>query len=297
MKIGISLKLNAYTPEAYAYQEYLVTRGHSVQLDYEHLLDSDNDINIYFMGLRPFWKKKNMRAVEVHEYQSLSTPPHATIKDLIKKTINRKPSGRIFLNEKVQNTLNFQDRIPSIQRDMGVDAALYQKKSDNPIYDIVYCGSIAGREGLVETIVQLAKLDLKILIIGAVTSSIIEVFEPYKKNIILQGRVERSELAMLYRDCRFGLNYTPDIYPFNIQTSTKTLEYLASGLNIISNKYQWIEVFSLNHSYQPIWLDSITSKNDLFSDTYGEVKVDMNSYKWSNILEQSNFENFLLKMV
>ncbi|MFV5369509.1 glycosyl transferase [Acinetobacter junii] len=297
MKIGISLKLNAYTPEAYAYQEYLVAKGHSVQLDYEHLLDSNNDINIYFMGFRPFWKKKVARALEIHEYQSLSTPPYAIIKDFVKKSINKKPSGRIFLNEKVQNTLNFQDKVPSIRRDMGVDAALYQKKSDNPIYDIVYCGSIAGREGLVETIVQLAKLDFKILIIGAVTSNILEIFEHYKKNIILQGRVERGELPMLYRECRFGLNYTPDIYPFNIQTSTKTLEYLASGLNIISNKYQWIESFSMSHNYQPIWLDSITSKDDLFSDTYGEVEVDMNSYKWSNILEQSNFEKFLLKMV
>lgn len=297
MKIGISLKQNAYTPEAYAYQEYLIARGHSIQLDYEHLLDNNNDINIYFMGVRPFWKKKLIKAIEVHEYQSLSTPPYAIFKDIVKKTINNKPSGRIFLNEEVENTLQFKDSIPSIRRDMGVDEALYQRKSDNPIYDIVYCGSILGRQGLVEAIIQLANLDLKILIIGTVTSEIEQIFRLSKKNITLLGRVERSELPKLYRECRFGLNFTPDIYPFNIQTSTKTLEYLASGLSVISNKYQWIEDFALNHDYQPIWLESISSKDDLISNINNHVQVDMHIYKWSNILENSGFENFLLKLV
>ncbi|SEO84347.1 glycosyltransferase [Acinetobacter sp. yr461] len=297
MKIGISLKQNAYTPEAYAYQEYLIARGHSIQLDYEHLLDNNNDINIYFMGVRPFWKKKRIKAIEVHEYQSLSTPPYAILKDIVKKTINSKPSGRIFLNEEVENTLQFKDSIPSIRRDMGVDEALYQQKSDNPIYDIVYCGSILGRQGLVEAIIQLANLDLKILIIGTVTSEIEQIFKLSQKNITLLGRVERSELPKLYRECRFGLNFTPDIYPFNIQTSTKTLEYLASGLSVISNKYQWIEEFALNHDYQPIWLESISSKDDLISNINNDVQVDMHIYKWGNILENSGFENFLLKLV
>ena len=56
MKIGIPLSSFAYTPEAYAYEKYLKKLGHQIQLDYE--LDPDNDINIYFMGTRPFWKKK-----------------------------------------------------------------------------------------------------------------------------------------------------------------------------------------------------------------------------------------------
>lgn len=297
MKIGISLKQNAYTPEAYAYQEYLAVKGHNVQLDYENLLDNDNDINIYFMGVRPFWKKKVIKAIEVHEYQSLSTPPYAIIKDLLKKSINSKPSGRIFLNKRVEDTLKFKDGIPSIRRDMGVDASLYQRKSDNPIYDIVYCGSILGRQGLVEAIIQLAKLDLKILIIGSFTDEIENYFKTYKKNITLLGRVERTELPKLYRECRFGLNFTPDIYPFNIQTSTKTLEYLASGLDVISNKYQWIEEFSLTHNYQPIWLESLSTKDNLLSDMHRNTEINMDIYKWSTILEHCDFENFLLKLV
>lgn len=40
------------------------------------------------------------------------------------------------------------------------------------------------------------------------------------------GPVNRDQLPEIYKNARFGLNYTPDIYPYNVQTSTKTLEYL-----------------------------------------------------------------------
>ena len=49
--IGISLKRNYYSPEAYAYRDYLVKNGWNVQLDYEEFLSSENDITIMFLGL------------------------------------------------------------------------------------------------------------------------------------------------------------------------------------------------------------------------------------------------------
>lgn len=58
MKIGIILSKYAYTPEAYAYEKFLKNNGHQVQLEYE--LDPNNDVNIYFMGNRPFWKKSSL---------------------------------------------------------------------------------------------------------------------------------------------------------------------------------------------------------------------------------------------
>lgn len=58
MKVGIPLSTR-YTPEAYAYEKYLKAMGHEVQLDYN--LDPNNDINIHFMGTRPFWKSNKGR--------------------------------------------------------------------------------------------------------------------------------------------------------------------------------------------------------------------------------------------
>lgn len=288
MNIGIPLSKTAYTPEAYAYEKYLKEMGHQVQLDYE--LDPNNDINIFFMGIRPFWKKEEGRAIEIHEYQSLSTPPYAKLKNLSKRILNKKPNGRIFLNEFVHQSLNFNDDIPYIYRDMGVDKVLFQTPSKNPLYDIVYCGSISGRAGLIETLLKLSKI-YKVAVVGRVTEQ--EQILLQIKNITLLGQVSRDQLPEIYSNAHFGLNYTPDIYPFNIQTSTKTLEYLASGLNVISNKYFWVEDFFKKISYQPIWLDESIALNidNLLSRS---IHIpNMEHYPWGKVLDRSNLDGFL----
>lgn len=289
MNIGIPLSRYAYTPEAYAYEKYLKKFGHQIQLDYD--LDPDNDINIYFMGIRPFWKIEQGRAIEIHEYQSLSTPPYAKLKNFSKKILNSKPAGRIFLNNFVHQDLNFNDKIPYIYRDMGVDKALFQTPSKNPLYDIIYCGSISSRPGLIENLLKLAK-SYKVVVVGAVNEreqALLRV-----KNITLLGRVSRNQLPEIYRNARFGLNYTPDAYPYNIQTSTKTLEYLASGLGIISNKYTWSESFFNKLNYQPIWLNfDMSLKNIEIDDIKSIDFLLIQKYSWNNILDNSNLNKFL----
>lgn len=285
MKIGIPLSQFAYTPEAYAYEKYLKEMGHQVQLDYE--LDPNNDINIFFMGTRPFWKKNEGRAIEIHEYHSLSTPPYAKLRNFSKKIINKKPAGRIFLNTFVHQSLNFNDDIPYIYRDMGVDEILFQTPSKNPLYDIIYCGSISGRSGLIENLLELAK-SYKVVVVGKITEQEHTLLQV--KNITLLGQVSRDELPEIYRNARFGLNYTPDIYPYNIQTSTKTLEYLASGLRVISNKYKWVESLEKSHNFGIVWLDQdiYNIGVDGFKNSYN-----VNCYSWNHILHNSGFLNFL----
>ena len=286
MKVGIPLSKHAYTPEAYAYEKYLKKNGHQVQLDYE--LDPNNDVNIYFMGTRPFWKKKEGRAIEIHEYQSLSTPPYARFKNFSKKIVNKQPSGRIFLNDLVHHDLNFTDDIPYIYRDMGVDEALFQSPSENPLYDIVYCGSISGRSGLIEVLRELAK-NYKVIVVGKVND--VEKNLLQHTNITLLGQVSRDQLPEIYRNSRFGLNYTPNIYPFNIQTSTKTLEYLASGLRVISNRYKWVELFDKSNNFEIIWLECL-GQYKCNIDSFNKV-YDLHDYSWNHILYNSGFLNFL----
>lgn len=290
MKVGIGLKECAYTPEAYAYKSYLEFNGISVQLEDEVCIDLNNDINIYFMGIRPFWNKYKGQAKEIHEYQSLSLNPHSCVKDLFKKHLNKKPHGRIFLNDVVKLGLNFSDNTPYIYRDMGVDEELFQVPSTNPEFDIVYCGSLEGRPGLIDEIIRLAKLGFKILVIGSINNAINESFKSHK-NIHLVGRVDRHEIAALYKNCRSGLNFTPDIYPFNVQTSTKTLEYIASGLNVITNRYEWIDKFSQIEDYNFLYVDHIREHSYFDAPVYDLEKI--KKYSWSNILNNANFINFL----
>lgn len=290
MQIGIGLKEHAYTPEAYAYKSYLEANGVSVQLESEVSIDPNNDVNIFFMGLRPFWRRYKGSAKEIHEYQSLSVNPHAQFKDFLKKSLNRKPSGRIFLNDIVKSGLNFKDNTPYIHRDMGVDEELFQKPLPNPEFDIVYCGSMTGRPGLIEELTRLANLGFKLLIIGSVNKEITETFKGYS-NIHLTGRVDRNEIPGLYKQCRSGLNFTPDIYPFNVQTSTKTLEYIASGLNVISNKYEWVDSFAKIEGYSFLYLNDINDYICFDLANYNSEQI--NKYSWNNILTEANFMNFI----
>ena len=290
MKVGIPLSKHAYTPEAYAYEKYLKKNGHQVQLEYE--LDPNNDVNIYFMGTRPFWKKREGRAIEIHEYQSLSTPPYAHFKNFTKKIVNKRPNGRIFLNKFVHHDLSFSDNIPYIYRDMGVDESFFQSPSENPLYDIIYCGSITGRNGLIEILRRFAG-NYKVVVVGNVSE--LERSLLKHENITILGRVERKDLPEIYRNSRFGLNFTPDLYPYNIQTSTKTLEYLASGLTVLSNKYEWICKFSKQNKIKVLWLENHYSfDSDL---VISNIDVDLGKFTWENILLNSKFENFLREIL
>ena len=57
IRIGIKINRISYTPEAYAYANYLTKKGFIVDLNYKEKLRKDNDIEINFMGFRPFWIK------------------------------------------------------------------------------------------------------------------------------------------------------------------------------------------------------------------------------------------------
>lgn len=286
MKVGITKKEHSYTPEAYAYKDYLEKYGHIVQLDYDTNLDPNNDINIFFLGLKPFWYRKKGNAIEIHEYQSLSTGSYPKFKDCIKKTLNRKPDKRIFLNQIVRDGFQFNDSIPFLYRDMGIDASFFTPLNSVPEYDIVYCGSISGREGLIEVILKLSQ-KYNIIVIGDISNDVRTLFQT--SGVTMTGRLERKYIPDIYKKCRFGLNYTPDIYPFNIQTSTKTLEYLASGLGIISNRYKWSQEFCLKHNINFHWYEN---GNVLFSD-FVDYSNNVKIYEWERMLESINFIKFI----
>jgi hypothetical protein len=287
--IGISLKRNYYTPEAYAYKDYLTKNGWDVQLDYEEFLSSKNDITIMFLGVDPVWKKNRFKKI-IHDYPSLSTGKFPKTKNLVKKYINRKPDGRIFLNSFVENEFNFKKCENSININAGVDSLFFDKVEENKEYDLVYSGSILGRDGLISELQRLAILGLRILIIGEVDNNLRNYLK-LQGDVHFSGRVKRCELPGLYRLAKAGLSISPDIYPFNSQTTIKTLEYLASGIGLVSNHYGWINQFSDKYNYQPLWTGSLKTKDDF--DRFEFSEIDMLEFSWGNIFKNVNFNNFV----
>ena len=103
--------------------------------------------------------------------------------------------------------------------------------------------------------------------------------------------MKRCELPGLYRLAKAGLSISPDIYPFNSQTTIKTLEYLASGIGLVSNHYGWINQFSDKYNYQPLWTGSLKTKDDF--DRFEFSEIDMLEFSWGNIFKNVNFNNFV----
>lgn len=298
MKVGITLSKHAYTPESYAYYDFLISKGFNVQLDY--ILDPNNDINIDIMGIQPFWTERKAKCIKIHEYQSLSTRPFAELKNIIKRNINEKPNGRIYLNDFVRSEMCFSDSIPFIIRDMGIDKNFFQTPNEEPDFDITYCGSISGRKGLIEEIIRLSIIGLKIQVIGSIELKTVQIFKKYA-NIKILGRVCRSEIPELYKNSKCGLNFVPDIYPFNKQTSTKVLEYIASDLIVLSNKYEWISDFSDNNNFNINWLNHINDIQDIETiyrnNVENKSKLNLEDREWNNLLDRCGFDKFLLSLV
>ena len=295
ISIGIKINKISYTPEAYAYANYFKNKGFIVDLNYKEKLKKNNDIVINFMGFRPFWVNFiNKNTLEIHEYTSLSTKPLPKIKDKIKYFFNSKPAGRIFMSKYIKESFNFKDNVPFIFREMGADPEMYKKNNNEKEFDIVYCGSVLYREGLIDIIENLAKLNLKILIIGFYDNKTFDRFQKYQ-NIKMLGRIERYQIPEYYSKCKVGLNFTPNIHPLNLQSSTKTIEYCAAGLGVISSKYKWINDFAKDRKANFLWIDEIKSKSDF--EKFNFISPNVDDLSWPNILDNCNLDKFILKVM
>lgn len=293
MKLSILLTGQAYLPEAYAYQCYLMSRGWDVRLCPPGEPEYKADIVMSFQPERlPDLATYGCRVV--HEYHSLPTGSFPRIRQFVKKRLIRSPDGRIFLNPVVRSKFGFEDSVPFIDRDMGVDDAFFHNDVVKKDFDIVYCGSIGGRAGIVECVEALSKMELRLLIIGQPTADFATRFDAMP-NISMIGPLPREQVPMMIRRARYGLNFTPDIYPLNIQTSTKTLEYLAAGLGVISNRYTWAERFFSDGKKPVVWLDTLLRENmDLIDPS---VEIDMTAYSWSRILDDAKLDTFLRSLI
>ena len=291
--IGISLKRNYYTPEAFAYRDYLESEGWSVQLDYEELLSPENEITILFLGFDPCWTKNKFKKV-IHDFPSASTGAFPKIKNRIKRSVNRTPDGRIFFDDFVKQEYNFKDHTKSINISAGIDQLFFNKGALTKEYDLVYSGAISGRNGISIELNRLSNLGLKILIIGEVSKSFRDLFFS-NKNVVFIGRVERDKLPDLYRLARAGLNFIPNAYPYHFQSSIKVLEYLATGIGLVECRRIWAQEFSEKNQYQPLWLEDLKTKDDF--DCFEFSEVDMLAFSWDSILKNANFNNFVSSLL
>ncbi len=274
--IAIEVTSKAFLPESYAYRDYF--RQHGFACDFVEKGSPDAlhyDAIVLFHGLHPFWCK--YPKFIIGEYHSLSTGSYSRIKDLVKRLINVRANLYIFLNEEVRKKLWFSKNTDYLTRSMGYNKADFEEfKSQNKVFDIVYCGSY--REGLYAELTRLADMGASIALVGPEN--------PIKhENITSFGRKIPKEARKIIAQAKYGLNYTPDVFPLNIQDSTKVIEYCAAGLGVITNRYQWVNAFEKQRHANFLSLESIRDISGIAE--YEFIVPDVTDLSWDTLMEKS----------
>lgn len=299
MTIYVVVSGKSFLPEAFAYKDFLKDAGEEALLTdpVGALKARDAELFIRFGG---FLRRRIFQSVpEIHEYHSASVGFFPRTKNFFKSTFSFAPEGYIFLNSFVEKQYHLASVVPRIYRDMGVESSFLNiRASSAKDYDLVYVGSVSRREGVLNTILNLASKGLKVAVAGSASTHDSKLLCD-EKNVFFCGEVNRFEVYDLISRSRAGLNYCPDVYPLKYQTCTKVMEYLVAGIPIVSNNYHWIREHSSSNGYSYVDIRQIESR-DFLPDDLSEFILELSKarrYCWENVLVESGFLPFVRSII
>lgn len=294
----------ASLPEIHAYAEYFSGQGHNVYSGFESVFEFEKNKNIkvdVVWEVKGFMGEKNYKdKLLVHDYPSLSTGIFPETKNKLKKYLNQKPDLRLFLNEDVRRDFNFTDNIPFLIRDMGIHSNFIKtyNRTEKFEYDFIYVGVVSearGIEHLLEMFVNEKNFEsYKFCLVGDYSNTIFEKFSKYS-NIFFVGKVPYESVPQYIMKSRICINYIPNKYPFNIQTSTKMLEYLSMGKPVLTTNYHWVRKFEKENN---IKLAKIEKTGFSVTEIENETKISNFSpenYTWDSVFEEINLNVEILK--
>lgn len=181
---------------------------------------------------------------------------------------------------------------------MGVDDCFFIK-NDNKNYDFVYVGEMSVERGITNILEKFAK-DLNtqsLLMIGEPEKLLYEKYKKFR-NIIFTGRVNYKEVPQIASQAEYAINYIPDKYPYNLQTSTKLLEYVAMNLKIVTTNYKWVNEFEKEKGMKfyivSDGLKELRIKNLL---NYRFKNNNISDLNWKNIIKKSEIKIILDKLL
>ncbi|MBS1598616.1 MAG: glycosyltransferase [Bacteroidetes bacterium] len=296
MKIAFIHSHKSFLPEIQAYQIFFSKTGINIEvIDSKKDKETDADVEWYFMGTSNKRKRKN--SIIIHEYASASTPPFQKGKNFIKRFYNTQPDYRLFLNEYVQQSLDFKDDVPYGIRDMGIDEVFLNNPTNKTKdYDFIYVGNVAPEREIEKLLTCFTRKDLEkrtILILSNDYEKLANRFVAFS-NIYFKGPVAHDQVPGFLSKAFFCINYIPDKEPFNQQTPVKFLEYLALGLPVISSRYSWIENFQKCYGGNYFFLEK-----DLSNFTWAKVNEfayscpDLQNWTWEKQIRRSGVLEFL----
>lgn len=299
LKILLVRSNKAFLPEIDAYIKFFNGTREFRAYDFNQLGSefeiNDFDIIWEFKGLGGYRRLKDR--ILIHEYASLSTGSFPYLKNKVKTKFNPKPNLRVFLNENVKKGFGFTDGVDYCYRDMGIDESFINTRSENKEYDFVYIGSICRDRGIDKLLVSFIEKRMgKLCLVGNVED---DLYTKYKSNkdLIFTGKVPYSEVPKIASKAVYGINYIPNRYPYNIQTSTKLLEYLALGLKVITTDYKWVRQFEKKHGCNFFKLDPAKNRFEKnLSEHEYRTNFNADDFLWPNIIRKSGIMNKLIAL-
>jgi glycosyltransferase involved in cell wall biosynthesis len=252
------------------------------------------DVEWHFMG----WQvQRNKNKITIHEYASASVPPFSKLKDSIKKLINAQPDYRLFNNEYVQQQFQQNDHVPFGIRNYGIRShANVVLPSPQKKYDFVYVGTL-DKSRQPELLLNCFATGLlrhhSLLVLSRNYHSLSSRYAA-AGNITFKGPIPYNEVYSHIQQARFGINYMPDVAPYNVQTSAKFIDYAACRLPVVTSDYAWVRNFQNsyggNYFYLQPNLQNFTWEN---VNNFSYAQPDLGSWTYEKQLMQSGVLAFL----
>ena len=148
---------------------------------------------------------------------------------------------------------------------------------------------------MLATIERLARLGRRALVVGSPPPHD-DLSRFVGLPVTFAGPLRRADIPAALASARFGLNDTPDVFPYNRQTSIKTLEYAAAGLGIIANRYAWVQDFAVKYEVPILWLDDVIKMGPGAAERLTRTWFDpaqLAQIEWGRLLDSIGFVGFL----
>lgn len=302
MKILFFNTGKAYLPELIAYKNYFGQHGYICEESKNVNCSEWGDFPIHWhmMGSHFRFNNEKRPKVLIHEYHSASTGRTARIKNCIKRSrlVSHKPDARVFLSSFLENYFSFGDDVKVFFRDMGYyDDLSYRRHDLEKKYDFIYIGSM-GKKRKLEPLLDYFKgvgSSYNLCMLGAAEPDLVERYSCH--NIIFPGKVPYENVSKYLAESKCAINYIPDDFPYNMQTSTKFIEYIGADINIASTRYNWAKSFSRENELTPYFFNqdmSDFSAHQALNNITGQGKI--REYQWNNILDNTRLLEYFKKM-
>lgn len=293
----------AYLPELVAYKDYFTKHGFICEeaCDIDSIEHQQYDVHWHMMGNDFTFSQSSKPKILVHEYHSASTGKFAFLKNILKKSafFTRKPDLRVFLTKDMESYFGFSDEVDSSYRDMGFIQNEQREVSKNKEFDFLYVGSMGPKRKLSIFIDGfLASTNTEKLYLLGKSDPTLQKKYSLEKQIIFLGAVPYKEVVNYIRRSAICVNYIPDEFPYNCQTSTKLIEYAATGVKFISTNYAWINEFENKTGFRCYKFNYDMSDFSISSAINNEfVPGNIQQYDWDVILSDSEILKKLNKLL